>query len=42
MSVRQFDQKASVGQGLNHYAFKLNDIILLCQNNPSSPYSVND
>lgn len=36
VSVRQLDMKACVGQRLNHYAFKLNDIILLCQNNPSS------
>ena len=36
VSVGELHFEASVGQCLNHYAFKLNDIILLCQNNPSS------
>ena len=35
MSIGKLDLEASVGQRLNHYAFKLDDIILLCQNNPS-------
>ena len=35
MSVGQLDLEASVGQRLNDYAFKLDDVILLCQNNPS-------
>ena len=35
MSVGKLDLEASVGQCLNHYAFKLDDVILLCQNNPS-------
>ncbi len=35
MSVGKLDFEASVGQSLNHYAFKLDDVILLCQNNPS-------
>ena len=35
MSVGKLDLEASVGQSLNHYAFKLDDVILLCQNNPS-------
>ena len=35
MSVGQLHLEASVGQCLNNYAFKFDDIILLCQNNPS-------
>ena len=35
MSVGKLYLEASVGQCLNDYAFKLDDIILLCQNNPS-------
>ena len=35
MSVGKLDFEASVGQCLNDYAFKLDDIVLLCQKNPS-------
>ena len=35
VTVRQFDFEASVGERLHHRAFKLDDVILLCQNNPS-------
>ena len=35
MPIGKFDLEASVGQRLNNYTFKLNYVILLCQNNPS-------
>ena len=35
MSVRKLHLEACVGQCLNDNAFKLDHIILLCQNNPS-------
>jgi len=35
MSVGQLHLEASVGQRLNDYTFKFDDVILLCQNNPS-------
>ena len=35
MTVRELYFEASVGQCLNNYAFKLDYVILLCQNNPS-------
>jgi hypothetical protein len=34
MAVRELDLEAGVGQCLNDGAFKLNDIIFLCQSNP--------
>lgn len=35
MSVRELDPEARVRESLHDHAFKLDDIILLCQNNPS-------
>ena len=34
MPIGKLDFEASVGQCLNDYAFKLDDIVLLCQSNP--------
>ena len=34
MAVRELDLEASVGQCLNDCAFKLDDVIFLCQSNP--------
>lgn len=35
VTVRQLDFEASVGKCFHHRAFKLNNVILLCQKNPS-------
>ena len=35
MSVRELDPEARVRECFHDHAFKLDDIILLCQNNPS-------
>ena len=35
MSVRELDPEACVRECFHDHAFKLDDIILLCQNNPS-------
>ena len=37
MSVRELDPEARVRERFHDHAFKLDDIILLCQNNPSLP-----
>ena len=39
MSVWKLHLEACVGQCLNNYAFKFDDVILLCQNNPSYLFS---
>ena len=38
MSVRELDPEARVRERFHDHAFKLDDIILLCQNNPSYLY----